>query len=104
MMTSSEYEPFQPGQILTCSSGAKVELGARLAGFSRGTIYSSRLEGRTTVLRWYSAAFADDLKPLFRQLLKKGSPYETFEWPVELVEVAGNKGIGLLFLDAPGNY
>ncbi|MGD1954809.1 MAG: hypothetical protein ACFBZ9_06150 [Sphingomonadales bacterium] len=73
----------------------------------QGAVYAASLEGGHFALKWYHDSYIDldtGLKQRLTHAVHRGAPNQSFLWPLELVEIAGQKSFGYVMPVRSGDY
>ena len=74
------------GTILTSESGNKYEVVSLLGAGGQGEVYDVKCSGNHYALKWYFKGSATERqKKILETIIAKGSPDESFLWPMELI-------------------
>ena len=74
------------GTILTSESGNKYEVVNLLGAGGQGEVYNVKCNGSHYALKWYFKGSATERqKKILETIIAKGSPDESFLWPMELI-------------------
>ena len=74
------------GTILTSESGNKYEVVNLLGAGGQGEVYDVKCNGSHYALKWYFKGSATERqKKILETIIAKGSPDESFLWPMELI-------------------
>ncbi len=97
---------FKSGQKLKTVSGGEITVLEKIGGGGQGTVYRVSYRGKELALKWYTPHSLEDPDKFYKNLennIAKGSPTESFLWPMELTERAYNS-FGYLMRLCPPEY
>ena len=93
------------GTILTSESGNKYEVVNLLGAGGQGEVYDVKCNGSHYALKWYFKGSATERqKKILETIIAKGSPDESFLWPMELIVPAKSDLYGYIMPLRPKNY
>ena len=93
------------GTILTSESGNKYEVVSLLGAGGQGEVYDVKCGGNHYALKWYFKGSATERqKKILETIIAKGSPDESFLWPMELIVPAKSDLYGYIMPLRPKNY
>ena len=93
------------GTILTSESGNKYEVVSLLGAGGQGEVYDVKCSGNHYALKWYFKGSATERqKKILETIIAKGSPDESFLWPMELIVPAKSDLYGYIMPLRPKNY
>lgn len=79
------------------SDGLECEVSNILGSGTQGEVYAINCEGNNIVLKWYFPNMATPTQQeILEQLIKSGTPSETFIWPIKIVKIEGVEGFGYI--------
>jgi len=83
--------------VHTDSSKLSCKVKQFIGSGTQGEVYEAELEGKLLALKWYFPQWATaEQRTILETLIAKGSPHETFLWPITLVSAPHSKGFGYL--------
>ena len=93
------------GTILTSESGNKYEVVSLLGAGGQGEVYEVKCGSNHYALKWYFKGSATERqKKILETIIAKGSPDESFLWPMELIVPAKSDLYGYIMPLRPKNY
>ena len=93
------------GTILTSESGNKYKVVSLLGAGGQGEVYDVECNGKHYALKWYFKGSATARqKKILETIIVKGSPDESFLWPMELLVPAQSDLFGYVMPLRPKNY
>ena len=93
------------GTILTSESGNKYEVVSLLGAGGQGEVYDVKCGSNHYALKWYFKGSATERqKKILETIIAKGSPDESFLWPMELIVPAKSDLYGYIMPLRPKNY
>ncbi len=97
---ASPSEALKPGTRFRTRNGRREgEVGAVLGAGGQGAVYQARMDGGTFALKWYHDYYVDIDAGLFARLssaVQRGAPDNRFLWPLDLVDIEGQRSFGYL--------
>lgn len=95
----------QAGTILMSDANVQYEVVSLLGAGGQGEVYKVEASGTHKALKWYFPKAAHPRqKEIFRELIKMGSPDETFLWPEELINSPDGKTFGYIMPLRPKRF
>ena len=74
------------GTILTSECGNKYKVSCLLGAGGQGEVYDVVCDGQHYALKWYFKGSATQRqKKILETIITKGSPDDSFLWPMELI-------------------
>ena len=93
------------GTILTSESGNKYEVVSLLGAGGQGEVYDVKCGSNHYALKWYFKGSATERqKKILETIIAKGSPDESFLWPMELIVPAKSDLYGYIMPLRPKKY
>lgn len=103
--SNSPTEELKNGTILTSESGNKYEVVSLLGAGGQGEVYDVKCGSNHYALKWYFKGSATERqKKILETIIAKGSPDESFLWPMELIVPAKSDLYGYIMPLRPKNY
>ncbi len=87
------------GQAFRLKSGSGGFVGALLGSGGQGSVYEADCGGLKLALKWYhpQVAISDEkLRQRISRMVQQGPPDQSFVWPMDLVEINGQKSFGYI--------
>lgn len=94
------------GERIKTDSGEIVEVVSRIGAGGQGAVYKAMYKGKLRALKWYNLttnAHNKEFKKNLYTLVKKGTPHESFVWPLEMTE-SRNGTYGYVMELIPNEY
>ena len=93
------------GTILTSECGNKYKVSCLLGAGGQGEVYDVVCDGQHYALKWYFKGSATERqKKILETIIAKGSPDDSFLWPMELIVPAKSELFGYIMPLRPKNY
>ena len=93
------------GTILTSECGNKYKVSCLLGAGGQGEVYDVVCDGQHYALKWYFKGSATERqKKILESIIAKGSPDDSFLWPMELIVPAKSELFGYIMPLRPKNY
>lgn len=93
------------GTILTSESGNKYTVVNLLGAGGQGEVYDVECKGKHYALKWYFKGSATSRqKKILETIIAKGSPDDSFLWPMEMIAPQQSELFGYIMPLRPKNY
>lgn len=93
------------GTFLISESGNKYKVVNLLGAGGQGEVYDVECDGKHFALKWYFKGSATSRqKKILETIIAKGSPDESFLWPMELIVPSQSEVFGYIMPLRPKNY
>ena len=97
----------KPGCTIRTAAGEEIAVQDMLGEGGQGTVYRVFFRGRPYALKWYSHGAGDDPQRFWRNVydnVQKGSPADTFLWPLALTNMDADGCFGYVMALRPAEY
>lgn len=91
-------------EIIKTTDGKDIKVLEFLGSGGQGTVYKVKYDGKKYALKWYRKSVDDDFYKNLCENVKRGSPADTFLWPLAITEKDGDGCIGYVMKACPKDY